>query len=77
MVPGLGWLATDPLHAHNDYMNSRQVQQAVICGADAGRIRQRTDGCPVQRSAAVVRYKHEVSRARYMDAKMRNAHMFA
>lgn len=48
VVPGLGWLAADPLRAHSHYMNSRQVQQAVICGVDAGRIRQGADGCSVQ-----------------------------
>jgi hypothetical protein len=48
VLPGLGWLATDPHRAHSDYMSSRQVQQALICGAEAGRIRQRTDACPTR-----------------------------
>lgn len=55
VVPGLGWLAADPLRAHSDYMNSRQVQQAVICGVDAGRIRQGADGCSVRGADAGVR----------------------
>lgn len=46
VLPGLGWLATDPHRAHSDYMNSSHVQQALICGAEGGRIRQVADGCP-------------------------------
>lgn len=55
VAPGLGWLATDPHRAHSDYMNSRQVQQVVLCGADQGRIRQGADGCPVRSVTATSR----------------------
>lgn len=55
VAPGLGWLVQDPHRAHSDYMNSPQVQQAVMCGADAGRIRQGADSCPTFKSELVAR----------------------
>jgi hypothetical protein len=46
VVTGLGWLAKDPHRAHSDYMNSPQVQQAVMCGANNGYVRRVPEGCP-------------------------------
>jgi hypothetical protein len=46
VVNGLGWLAKDPHRAHSEYMNSPQVQQAVMCGANNGYVRRVTEGCP-------------------------------
>ena len=50
-LPGLGWLLTDPYRAHSEYMGSLQVQQALICGVDGGRIRQAADGCALNPAA--------------------------
>lgn len=55
VAAGLGWLAKDPHRAHSDYMNSTQVQQAVMCGADNGHVRRVSEGCPTRSPGVAVR----------------------